>query len=252
MASISLQNIGVDFMLRGGNRQSLADTVRAMTVGGSLRRAHGQVGISALSNISVELKDGDRVGIIGPNGAGKTTLLKVMAGILPPTEGRVRIEGRISSLLSIYLGVNGELSGADNIFARARIMGHSNKEIAARFDEIAAFSELGGYLDLPVKTYSAGMSLRLMFAIATAFEPEILVLDEWLSAGDIEFRKKAGERLKNLIQKTRILVFASHSVPMLKQVCNKGIVLNRGSLAYFGPTDEALAWPAANKEAAAG
>lgn len=237
-------------MLRGAARQTLAETVRSMTIGGSLRRAHGQVGISALSDISVELKDGDRVGIMGPNGAGKTTLLKIMAAILPPTEGRVRIEGRISSLLTIYLGVNGELSGTENIFARARMMGHSNKEIAARVDEIAAFSELGDYLQLPVKTYSAGMSLRLMFAIATAFEPEILVLDEWLSAGDIEFRNKAAERLKSLIKRTQIVIFASHSLPMLKQVCNKGIVLNRGSLEFFGPIDEALAWPNSQKDAA--
>ncbi|MEZ5919985.1 MAG: ABC transporter ATP-binding protein [Parvularculaceae bacterium] len=236
-----MENVAVDFMLRKTGRQTLAETVHKMTVGGALRKAHGHIGVSALNDINVELTDGDRVGLIGPNGAGKTTLLKVMAGILPPTEGKVRIEGHVSSLLSINLGVNGDRTGFENIYSRARLMGHTESEIAAQIREIVEFSELGDYLQLPMKTYSAGMSLRLMFAIATAFEPDILILDEWLSAGDENFREKASQRLNNLIDRTRIVIFASHSVPMLNRVCNKGIVLDHGFSKFIGPIEEALA-----------
>ncbi len=241
MAHIRLENVGVDFMLSDAAGKSLAGAMRQVAVGGVFRRAHGHVGVSALQNINLEFGDGDRIAILGPNGAGKTTLLKVMAGILPPTEGKIRIEGRVSSLLSLYLGSSAENTGLENIVSRARLMGQSDAEIDAKMDEIAAFSELGDYLKLQMKTYSAGMALRLMFAIATAFEPDILVLDEWLSAGDEQFRKKAADRLNALIEKTRIVVFASHSPQMMKQICNKGVLIGGGLLQFCGPIGEALA-----------
>jgi len=241
MALIRLEHVVVDFMLRKTGRKSLVESVHSLTIGGAFRKAHGHMGVAALRDISIELRNGDRIGLIGPNGAGKTTLLRVMAGILPPTEGKVRVEGRVSSLLSIRLGVNGELTGYENIYARARVMGHTESEIAAHLEEIIEFSELGEFLQLPVKIYSAGMALRLMFAIATAFEPDILILDEWLSAGDESFREKASLRLNSLIDRTEIVVFASHSIPMLKQVCNKGIVLDHGYSKFVGPIEQALA-----------
>ncbi|MCB2113848.1 MAG: ABC transporter ATP-binding protein [Parvularculaceae bacterium] len=240
MALIRIENASVDFMLASRARTSFKDTLRAMAIGGFLRRAHGQLGVSALSNINLEIKDGDRVGILGANGAGKTTLLKLMAGILPPTEGKIRIEGDVSALLSLYLGATAENTGYENIVSRARLMGRTEAEINAHYAEIAEFSELGDFLNLPMKTYSAGMSLRLMFAVATAFEPDILILDEWLSAGDDAFRRKAADRLNSLIERTRIVVFASHSRQMLKQVCNKAIILEHGSAVFAGSIDDAL------------
>jgi len=240
MALIRLEHVSVDYMLRKKGRQSIANAVQAVSIGGALRQAHGQFGVAALKNVSLQVKNRQRIGLIGPNGAGKSTLLKVMAGILPPTEGKVRVEGRVSSLLSIRLGVNNDLSGYENIYARARLMGHSETEIASHVDDIVEFSELGDYLHLPVRTYSSGMSLRLMFAIATAFEPDILILDEWLSAGDAGFRKKATQRLRSLIRRTRIVVFASHNARMLEEVCNVGIVLNRGKVTFLGPITTAL------------
>lgn len=239
MTSLELDNVSVDYMIRGATT-GFAQTVRSMAVGGMFRKAHGQYGVSALRDISLSLEKGDRIGLIGHNGAGKTTMLKVMAGILPPTEGRVRIEGRISALLSVHLGLNPEASGYDNIRFRARLMGHDETEIEERQAEIADFTELGDYLRLPMRTYSGGMRLRLAFAISTAFEPDILILDEWLSAGDDSFRQKATDRLNRLIERTGIVVFASHNPSMQKRVCSKGILLSGGEIVFYGDIEEAL------------
>ncbi|MEL7488589.1 MAG: ATP-binding cassette domain-containing protein, partial [Pseudomonadota bacterium] len=178
MASIQLEHVGVHFMLPRRKALGLLGSVKSIATGGVMREEHGRLGVAALSDVSLDLRDGDRVGLIGHNGAGKTTLLRVLSGILPPTSGRTRIEGRVSALLSIQLGLNNQASGYENIRIRARYMGCSEEEIEANFEDIARFSELGEYLDLPLKTYSSGMRLRLAFAIATAFRPDILILDE--------------------------------------------------------------------------
>ncbi|MAH93172.1 MAG: sugar ABC transporter ATP-binding protein, partial [Hyphomonas sp.] len=187
-----------------------------------------KVCINALKDINLDFRDGDRIGLIGHNGAGKTTLLKVLSGILPPTAGRIRIQGRTAGLLSIQLGLDTRASGYENIIIRARYMGVTEEEIQERFDDICEFSELGEYLHLPLKAYSSGMRVRLAFAIATAFDPDILILDEWLSAGDATFRDKASARMKNLIAQTGIFVMATHQVSLMKQMCNRGIVLKKG------------------------
>ena len=241
-SSIDLVDVGVHFLLPHAKAVGILSSVKAMALGGAIRREHGRMGITALQNIDLHLQDGDRLGIIGHNGAGKTTLLRVISGILPPTSGRMRIVGRVSALLSIHLGMDNYATGFENIKFRARYMGCAEEEILAQFDDIAEFSELGDYLNLPLKTYSSGMRLRLAFAIATAFQPDILVLDEWLSTGDETFQAKASKRLNDLIDRTGIFAFASHSKTLLRQNCNKGLVLTKGQVGFFGPIDDALAF----------
>ncbi len=248
MASIVAEHIGVHYLIPQAKSVSLLGSVKSLTMGGVIKRNHGRLGITALDNISLSLQDGDRLGLIGHNGAGKSTLLRVLAGILPPTSGRIRVEGRVSALMSIHLGLETFSTGRENIRGRARFMGLTEEEIDEKFDDIATFCELGNYLDLPIRAYSAGMRLRLAFSIATAFSPEILILDEWLSAGDEYFQKKARGRLTKLIDQTGIFAFASHNESLQQRMCNKGLVLRNGKIAFFGDVAEAHAF---NKEAPA-
>lgn len=241
MARLHLEHVGVDFLVRDVHQSSLVSTARSFATGGMINMTNRRkICINALRDINLDLQEGDRVGLIGHNGAGKTTLLKVLSGILPPTGGRLRIEGRIAGLLSIQLGLDTHASGYENIIIRARYMGVSEDEIKTRFDEICAFSELGEYLHLPLKTYSSGMRVRLAFSIATAFDPDILILDEWLSAGDATFRDKASARMKSLISQTGIFVMATHQTSLMKQMCNRGVVLKKGQIVFDGNLDEAL------------
>ncbi|MEN0653311.1 MULTISPECIES: ABC transporter ATP-binding protein [Hyphobacterium] len=240
MARIKLENVGVHYALPFADATSLRSALSKIALGGRIGDGLGGVGVTALEGVNLELFNGDRLGLIGPNGAGKTTLLQVMASILPPTSGRVVVEGRISSLLSIHTGLDQECSGLQNIRDRARHMGCTEGEIRRQFDDIAEFSELGDYLHLPMKTYSAGMRLRLAFAIATAFEPEVLILDEWISAGDAQFQKKAQARLSDLIERAGIFAFASHNRSLQSSFCTKGLVLEKGRPVFFGPINEAL------------
>ena len=247
MARLFLQDVGVDFLIRDVSHTTLVSTARSFATGGIIDMSNRRkVCINALRSVNLDLKDGDRVGLIGHNGAGKTTLLKVLSGILPPTAGRLRIEGRLAGLLSIQLGLDTRASGYENIMIRARYMGVSEEEIREKFDEICAFSELGEYLHLPMKTYSSGMRVRLAFSIATAFDPDILILDEWLSAGDATFRDKASQRMKHLINQTGIFVMASHQSGLMKELCNRGIVLQKGQIVFDGELKDALAFHSKN------
>lgn len=240
MASIALEDVGVHFLMAQAKSQQLVASLKALDLGGVFKQAHGKTGVTALENITLSLKDGDKLAVIGHNGAGKTTLLRVLSTILPPTSGRVRIVGSISALMSIHLGLDPLATGNENIKYRSRFMGHGEQEIEARFQEIADFTELGDYLNLPLKTYSSGMKLRLAFAIATAFQPEVLILDEWLSAGDANFRNKAAERLDSLIQATGVVVIASHNNDLLARVCNRGVVLQHGRIVFEGSVQDAI------------
>lgn len=240
MPAISLADVGVHYRFRDQSAPSLAGAVRRLSLGGMIQSGLGGLGVTALDGISLELKDGDRLGLLGHNGAGKSTLLRVMAGILPPTSGRVRTEGRVSALLSINTGLDAEATGRANIWHRARHMGCTEHEIAEQLQDIVEFSELDHFLDLPMKTYSSGMKLRLAFAIATAFQPEILLLDEWLSAGDAAFQKRAGKRLNQMIEKSGIFAFASHNLSLQRELCTLGLVLKNGQAAFSGPISEAI------------
>lgn len=239
MAKIQLTDVSVDYPLQHLQNRSFIGAMKDAAVGGTIKVGK-TVYIRALDGISFELKDGDRLGLLGRNGAGKTTLLKTMAGILPPVEGRVRVEGRISPLISMMLGLDSEASGYENIRIRGRLMGFRDEQIEAITAEVAAFTELEDYLHLPLKTYSSGMRARLTFGASTAFKPEILILDEWLGTGDIEFRNKAAKHLLSLIDSAGIFVFATHSRDLHKRISNKGAVLNKGRVLFFGDIEDAF------------
>lgn len=235
MSIISLNSVELSYPIYSIRASSLRNTIANLAVGGKLLK-DGQdiIRIKALDGISFSLHEGDRMGIIGHNGAGKTTLLKVLAGIYEPDKGRIEINGRISSMIDVNLGLDHAMTGRENLINMGRMRGFSAKDISEKIPEIMEFSELGAYLDIPVKAYSSGMAVRLVFALATTLEPDILLLDEWMSAGDAGFSAKAKTRMDDILEKSRILVLASHSIPLIQQQCNKLLVLNNGSQTYFG------------------
>ena len=195
----------------------------------------------ALNDISFTVEKGDRVGVLGFNGAGKSTLLKVIAGVLKPTKGSVTVNGVIAPMLELGAGFDMNYSGKENIFLYGATMGYSRKFIEEKYDEIVEFSELGDFINVPVKNYSSGMRARLGFAIATAVEPEILILDEVLSVGDAKFRKKSEAKIRSMFDKGITVLFVSHSVEQVLNICNKAIILEKGKLIAQGNAKEICA-----------
>ncbi|MEF2554144.1 ABC transporter ATP-binding protein [Aurantimonas sp. A2-1-M11] len=193
----------------------------------------GRQVVKALHDVSFSLQSGDRLGLVGSNGSGKTTLLKVLYGVYQPSAGRIEIDGRVDALFDVRLGFNPEATGRRNLILRGLINGWTPSEIESRMEAAISFSELGEFIDLPLKTYSAGMAARLGFSIATSFEPEILLLDEWIGAGDPAFQAKARERMDCLARSAGIVVLASHNQTLLKRICNKVLVLENGRVATF-------------------
>ena len=239
MHEISAKNISLVFPLYG--RQSPPDDPASVPSPRLIHDRAGRViGVKALIDVNLELKGGQRLGIIGANGSGKTTLLQLLAGIYTADSGTLKVVGKRSNLINIGLGVRPQATGRRNILLAGLAAGHSRAEILDRQDEIEAFSELGEFLNMPVTTYSAGMRMRLSFAIATAFDPEILILDEWLSAGDATFKRKATERMSHFVDTAGILVLASHSVSLLRKNCDIGLWLHEGRVAEFGDIEQVL------------
>nr|EES52495.1 MAG: ABC transporter ATP-binding protein [Leptospirillum ferrodiazotrophum] len=229
--SIKAKNIVVEFPIYDSSHQSLKKNILRAATGGMISAdSGGHVKIRALDNVSFEFKEGDRVGIQGHNGAGKSTLLRVLSGCYEPTEGTLLTQGRIASLLDISVGFDGEWTGYENIFLRGLLMGLTPKQIRAKMEEIADFSELGEYMNMPLRTYSSGMVMRLAFSISTNVDADILLMDEWLGVGDASFMEKAEKRLNDIVNKTPILVLASHSKDLLQKVCSKQFRLNHGKL----------------------
>ncbi len=189
------------------------------------RNVSNQVSVTALRDLSLNLKSGDRLGVMGPNGAGKSTLLRVIAGIYAPTSGSIEVKGRIASLIDISLGMELEASGFENIRMRGVMMGLSLKQIKSLEEEIAEFTELGPYLNMPIRSYSTGMHMRLGFAVSTAVPADILLMDEWLSVGDEAFKVKAEKRLEDYVNKSSILVLASHSKETIEKLTNLQLLL---------------------------
>ncbi|KQZ29863.1 ABC transporter ATP-binding protein [Caulobacter sp. Root1472] len=215
--------------------RSLRNAVIASATGGRLLQdARNVVHVQALDGVSFDLEEGDRMAIYGHNGSGKTTLLKVLAGIYEPTSGDLRVRGRVSSMIDIGHGMDTEATGIENIRIMSQFRGFSRKQIDEKIPEIVDFAELGNFIHLPVKTYSTGMVVRLMFAVSTCFEPEILILDEWLGAGDAGFMNKAAARMDQFVSRSRLVVVATHSTELIKRVCNKICVLDGGKIKYFG------------------
>lgn len=192
----------------------------------------------ALKNVSFELQKGERLGILGFNGAGKSTLLKVIAGVLKPTEGKVRKKGKIVPLLELGAGFDKQYTGAENIYLYGAVLGYTKEFIQEKYDEIVEFSELGDFINVPLKNYSSGMKARLGFAIATVVEPDILILDEVLSVGDAKFRKKSEKKIKSMFDKGVTVLFVSHSLEQVKRLCDKAILLEHGKVLAEGTVEE--------------
>lgn len=209
--------------------------------GSNHRSSNGSVkNFWALKDVSFEVKQGDVMGIIGRNGAGKSTLLKILSRITEPTEGRIRIRGRVASLLEVGTGFHPELTGRENIYLNGSILGMSRAEIKAKFDEIVAFAEVEKFLDTPVKRYSSGMYVRLAFAVAAHLEPEILIIDEVLAVGDAEFQKKCLGKMHDVATGGRTVLFVSHNMQAVSALCNRGLFLSGGSLVYAGGIEETV------------
>ena len=240
-ARISLEGVHLDLPIFDISAQSLKK--RVMRLGrrnGIAEDNSGVVIVKAIDDLSLDLESGDRLGVIGHNGAGKSTLLRVLAGIYPVTAGRVEVQGKAVPLLDIAMGMDDQSTGWQNIRLRGLLLGLSDAEIRQKTEDIAAFTELGDYLDLPLRTYSIGMRVRLAFAISTAVDADILLLDEVLGVGDASFQEKANRRLTQLHARAEIVVLAIHSNEVIRQTCNKVLWMERGKARMFGAVDDVL------------
>jgi ABC-2 type transport system ATP-binding protein len=240
MTAIIVKDLSVDIPIFDVASSSIRQLLLRRAVGGQVAQQGSHVVVNALKQIGFEARDGDRIGLVGPNGAGKTTLLRVLADIYPPTTGTVEVVGRVSPMFDNNLGMNADATGLENIRLCGLLWGLTPAQIENSIDDIAEFTELGGYLNMPVRTYSQGMQMRLAFAIVTIREPEILLLDESIGVGDAQFFDKASARLQSLVDRSRILVVASHSDPMIRRLCNKAIWLHAGRLMQYDEVDRVL------------
>ena len=232
MKIIKATNLVVEFPIYGmnGNRSFKKSLMNIATGGVLAKDAASRVVVRALNGLDFEFSEGDRVGLIGHNGSGKSTLLQVLAGIYEPSEGELTVDGKITSMLGITLGMDGEVTGLENIYLRGRLMGLDLGQINDLVESIAEFAGIGDYLHLPMRTYSSGMAMRLAFAIATSVKADIILMDEWLSVGDADFILKAKERLTNLVNNARLVVIASHDHSMIKDQCDTIVNMEHGKI----------------------
>ena len=236
------EGISVCFRVYGVGSQSLKKQLISFGTGGRLARdSANHFVVQALENVSLQLKEGDRLGIVGSNGCGKSTLLRVMAGIYHPDQGTITSSGRISAIIDHSVGLDPLATGYENIEARAVLMRLSTKGRNALVESVKATSELGDYLSMPVHTYSSGMLMRLNFSLSIAIEPDILILDEWLSVADRSFKAKAEKIMRNLVARSRILVIASHNLDLIERLCDRAAWLDGGKLRAYGPANDVLA-----------
>ena len=235
MARIELEKVNLTFNVR----KNTGLTLKEFVVRGLFRRSvNPRMQVHALRDLDVRIDEGQRIGIIGHNGAGKSTILKLLAGIYPATSGRRMVEGKISSLFDIALGFEGDANGWENIRYRSYLQGETPKTVRNKIAAIAEFSELGDFLNMPVRYYSAGMSVRLAFSIATAIEPEILLVDEVLSVGDLAFQAKARQRMIDMMSKAKILVMVSHDLQSIARLCQRVLWMDHGAVSADGPADK--------------
>ena len=240
MARVSLRGVTVDFPIYSLAGRSLKKMLLGRSLVGRFSEAHGNIAVRAIDNMELDLTRGDRLALIGRNGAGKTTLLRVLAGVYEPTGGTVVTSGRVTPLFDIGLGIDPEATGVENIYLRGALLGMKKPDLLRVVPAIAEFTELEEYMHMPVRTYSAGMTLRLAFAISTAVSPDILLMDEFLTVGDESFMRKAEARMTALVERAAIIVLASHAREVLERFCNKGLWLEAGKVRAFGPLADVL------------
>jgi ABC-2 type transport system ATP-binding protein len=239
MVSIDIRDAYVDFPIFDAKSRSLKKAVLG-TAGGRVGTDSRVPIIEALHGISVSVRQGDRVGLVGHNGAGKSTLLRLMSGIYEPTRGHAAIVGKVAPVFDLGVGMDPEISGYENIMVRGLFLGMTRKQMQARVDDIADFTELGDYLSMPLRTYSTGMRVRLALGVVTSIDPEILLLDEGIGAVDAEFLAKARDRLNSLVARSGLLVFASHSDEFLVDLCDTAIWMDHGHIRQQGPIRDVL------------
>ncbi len=253
LAAVRFDNVSIEFPIYTAHGRSLKRSVLQLTTGGRIGvGVQNRMVISALHNITLKAEHGDRIGLIGHNGAGKSTMLRALAGVYEPVQGSITMTGRVGSLIDLTIGMDLEATGYENIGLRSLLLGMTPDESAANAEEIAAMTELGDFLALPVRTYSSGMLLRLAFAISTSVVPDILLMDEWIGAGDASFVQKAQGRLQRLLGGTGILFVASHAEAIIKDNCNRVLWIDKGEIRADGKPDDVMkeyrdAWVAENK-----
>ncbi|NNC13071.1 ABC transporter ATP-binding protein [Planctomonas sp. JC2975] len=231
--SIIVKNVTKTFILRHTHSFKEAFV-------GFIRRKKLSTTFSALSDVSLEIHEGEAVALLGYNGSGKSTLLKLISGVLLPDKGRILTRGRLAGLIEVGAGFHPDLTGRDNVYLNAAILGMSRKEIDERFDDIVAFSEIGGFIDTEVKHYSSGMFLRLAFSVAIHTELDILLVDEILAVGDAPFREKCQRKIEELILQGKTMVVVSHDMAMVSALCQRGVVIRKGKVVFDGPIEDAI------------
>ena len=236
MVKIIAEDVSLDFPIYNSNSRSMKNAVLRATTGGVVAKdSANHTYVRSLDHINFTISPGERVGLMGHNGSGKTTLLRALSGVYVPTSGKLDVSGRVVSLLDISLGMDPDATGYENIMMRGIMMGLTPHQIRSRMDEIADFTDLGEYLNMPIRSYSSGMQLRLAFTVSTSVEADIILMDEWLSVGDAAFQQKAANRLNHLVGNAPILVLASHSLDLINTVCSRVIELNHGRLVSDRP-----------------
>jgi lipopolysaccharide transport system ATP-binding protein len=243
MARIEAEGLSVEFPLYHHNARSLKKRILASASGRLKSDDENRVVVAALRELNLKIGKGERVALIGPNGAGKSTLLRVLAGIYEPVSGRLLIEGEIGSLIDPAAGMDSLLTGRENIVLRCLYRGLTEKQGLALAESVSEFSGLGEFIDVPIRGYSAGMGLRLAFALATAMTPDILLMDEWFLAGDADFMMRAEERLTQLVRDAEILVLATHDMGIIRKWCTRVIQLEGGRIVADGPVEDVLGPP---------
>ncbi len=237
MTGISFKSVNLHYSVQSSRERSLKSLLLNRL---STRRAAGVYPVHALKNVSIEISPGERVGLLGHNGAGKSSLLKVMAGLYPISSGAFRVDGSVRALFDLSLGFEPEATGRENVLYRGLLMGMSPSYMRSIEFEIVEFADIGEFIDYPIKTYSAGMLVRLAFAVSTSVTGDILLLDEVIGAGDAAFMQKAKQRIRQLVESSEILVLASHDLTGMRSLCSRGVVLHHGEIVHDGPIFEAI------------
>ncbi len=240
MACVEIKNVSLSYPVYGANARSFKSALISVATGGRLNRDSGSIVVEALNDVSLKLEKGDRLALIGHNGAGKSTLLKVLANIYEPTKGIVNVQGSTNCLFDIMMGMDHELNGYENITIRGMILGLSKSEIRKIIPQVEEFSELSDFMKMPIKSYSAGMKVRLAFGIITSVYSEILLIDEIVNVGDANFVEKAKAQMKNLIHQADFMVLSSHDTNIVGELCNKALWLEKGVVKDYGPVQEVL------------